>query len=504
MTLRLGRRDGAGLAQGRPPAALFAFYLVPFVILATLNSGGYRYGASDQAFYVPAVLDTLDPALFPRDTPLLAAQTKLTLVDETLALIVSATGMSLPSAFALLYLVALGLVAAGTWSVGTVLYRSTWTAVALLAALTLRHAIARSGTNTLEGYFHPRTMAFGLGALAVGAFLRGRLGAAALALALGAAVHPTTALWFGVWLGTAALVQDPRLRRPALPVLAVGALGAGWMLAAGPLAGRLAPMDAAWLSLLESKDYLFPLQWPAYAWIFNLGYLVIVAAVYRVRSASGLTTDAERALVLGSSVLFVLFLLALVAHALRIAFSFQLQPARIFWMFDFLATAYAVWAVAEWRVPRAGRAAVAAAAIILVSVVRGAYVLHEADRPVLQMGIRGDDWGAVMAFAKTTDKASGWIADPLHAVLYGTSVRVAGERDVLVESVKDAAIGMYSREVAFRTQDRLVALGAFEGLTEERAHDVAATYDMDYLVIDRHLDLPLVFASGDLRVYKLR
>ena len=43
----------------------FAFCL--FVVLATLNSAGYRYGASDQALYIPAVLRHLDPALFPQD-----------------------------------------------------------------------------------------------------------------------------------------------------------------------------------------------------------------------------------------------------------------------------------------------------------------------------------------------------------------------------------------------------------------------------------------------------
>ena len=41
-------------------------------------------------------------------------------------------------------------------------------------ALTLRHAVSRSGTNTLEGYFHPRQLAFSLGALALVAFLSRR------------------------------------------------------------------------------------------------------------------------------------------------------------------------------------------------------------------------------------------------------------------------------------------------------------------------------------------
>ena len=34
----------------------------------TINSAGYRYGASDQAFYAPAILKRIDPSLYPRDS----------------------------------------------------------------------------------------------------------------------------------------------------------------------------------------------------------------------------------------------------------------------------------------------------------------------------------------------------------------------------------------------------------------------------------------------------
>ena len=63
----------------------FTFCLLPFVLLCTLNSAGYRYGASDLAFYIPAALERIDPSLFPRDTPLIASQAKLTMIDETIA-----------------------------------------------------------------------------------------------------------------------------------------------------------------------------------------------------------------------------------------------------------------------------------------------------------------------------------------------------------------------------------------------------------------------------------
>ena len=130
--------------------------------------------------------------------------------------------------------------------------------------------------------------------------------------------------------------------------------------------------------------------------------------------------------------------------------------------------------------------------------------LTAVERTPMQLQIPDDDWGRVMAFAQTTGKTSGWIADPMHAVLYGSSVRVAGKRDVLVEAVKDAAIGMYAREIAVRTEQRVREVGDFNALTADRAARIATRYDMDYLVTEGRLDLPLAFESGALRVYRLR
>ena len=72
-------------------------------MLCTLNSAGYRYGASDLAFYIPAALERIDPSLFPRDTPLIASQAKLTMIDETIAGLSRVTGLGLPPLFATLY-----------------------------------------------------------------------------------------------------------------------------------------------------------------------------------------------------------------------------------------------------------------------------------------------------------------------------------------------------------------------------------------------------------------
>lgn len=485
----------------------FAFSLLPFAILSTLNSAGYRYGASDQAFYVPAVLARLHPALFPRDDGLIASQAHLTLVDEALALLARFSGLSLPVLLAALYLVSLTLLAAAAWLIAARVYRSPWTGAALVAALTLRHAIARSGTNTLEGYFHPRQLAFAIGALAIAALLRQRRMSSLALVFIAGCLHPTTALWFALWIGVACAVDDRRLRvRLGVVALAAAAAGA-WAVTLGPLAGRLVVMDPEWLATLSTKDYLFPLDWPLDAWLINLAYAPIILLIYRRRAAAGLLLRFETGLVAGCLALLLVFAASLLLNAARVALAVQLQIPRIFWMLDFLATIYAVWALAEWtgRVSLR-RAQVTFAAILLASSARGAYVLlvRFPDRPVAQIGVADSDWGRAMAWARTTDRGSGWLADPMHAVKYGTSVRVAGERDVFVEAVKDAAIGMYERSVAIRTRDRLAALGDFESLDAGLARTLAAKYDLDYLVTEGTLQLPVAFESGALRIYRLR
>jgi hypothetical protein len=498
----------------KPAGAVLLF--AAFVALCTLNSAGYRYGVSDQAFYVPAVLLELDPARFPADGPLIRSQAHLTGMDETFAAAARLTNVPLPALLAGAYLVTLALIARGVWTIGRSLYRTRAATLALLFAITLRHAIARSGTNTLEGYFHPRQLAYGLGAVALGGMLRGRLLLPAVCVAGAAIVHPTTALWFAIWIAIAAAVTDRRLRLPLAGAALVAALAAAWMAVAGPLAGRLARMDPDWLATLDSKDYLFPLEWPLWVWTFNLVYVPIVLWVYRRRSALGLLIRGETGLVVGCLSLAVIFAATLPLNAARIALAIQLQVPRIFWMPDFLAVVYTIWFLAEGRsdgrpqgAPSAGlrrRAGVAAALVAIASLSRGAYVklIRFADRPAVQLDIADDDWGRAMRWARTTPTGSGWLADPMHAIRYGTSLRVAGERDVFVEAVKDAAIGMYDRDIALRTRDRIREAADFDRMTPERARALAARHGLDFLITEQPLNLPVAFQSRAVRVYSLR
>jgi hypothetical protein len=484
--------------------AVLAAGAVLFVALAVSNSAGYRYGASDQAFYLPAAARAANPALFPRDAPLLDAQARLTLADNLVGGAVRVFSIELSTVALVGYIGGLLLLYAAALAFGLAVNGSRWAAAALAAALTLRHGISRAGVNTLEGYFHPRLIVFAGGILALAWFLRGRIWLALVLLLLIAPLHPTTGVWFFIWLGIAVMVAN-RHAPSALILTAAAAIVAGvWAVTAGPLSGRLVRMDPVWLAALEGKDYLFPNLWPPYAWLANLAYPVLIGGVAYARWRSGRLAPGERGLVAGACGLLLIFVGSLPFNAARLALIIQLQIPRIFWMLDFLATALII----TWLTERArDRAYLVAAVLVAVAIARGAYIMtiEFPERPLFQANLRADEWRDAMNWAATTPVGSHWLAHPGHAHLYGSSVRLAAARDVFHEAVKDPAIAIYARPIAERVIERSQALPDFDRLDVAAAHALASRYELDYLITEaRGLSLPVAYSNARFVVYRLR
>ena len=163
---------------------LLAVGALVFCILLTANSGGYRYGVSDQAFYIPVVLDQITPGLFPHDRDLIDAQDRFFLFDNWFAPIVQLGGLSLPLAFLAAQLLTLSLLYAAIVGIGRVFYHTWWSVGGLVLLLTIRHRISYTAVNSVEGYFHPRMLAFAIGLSATALFLAGRTRAALVVVAL--------------------------------------------------------------------------------------------------------------------------------------------------------------------------------------------------------------------------------------------------------------------------------------------------------------------------------
>ncbi len=482
-----------------------------FALFATLNAGGYRFGVADQAFYLPAIHRHLDPASFPRDRVLIDDQDRLNVFTAAAAAVVRTTGVPLPALFAGLYAASLILLATGAGAVARRLGASPWGVAAVLAALTLRHRVGITGANTLESYGHPRLLAFAIGVWAVAALLRRRTLPALLLVVAAFVVHPTTALWFGVWVGVAGLVSDRRAR-PWLAVAGLGAVGAaGWAVTSGPLSAQLVRMDPEWLGVLGSKDYLFPDRWPISGWLMAALYAGAVLAPVLWRQRRGLLIEGETGVVAGLCALLALFVVSVPLTASGVALAVQFQVSRVFWMGDLAGTVYLVWLLVDgYPASRAGGAAgpwtrYAALTLLAAGVLRGGYVkwIEHPERPVARLELAPGDWQDAMTWLARTPVATHVLADPGHAWKYGTSVRVAAGRDVLLEEVKDTAMSMYSRRTAMHVLDRIRAIGDFGALTLDHVRALDARYGLDYLVAEQPFDLPVAHRAGRFTVYRL-
>jgi hypothetical protein len=342
--------------------------------------------------------------------------------------------------------------------------------------------------------------------------LRARPASAVALVAAAFVVHPTTALWTGVWAGVTLTAAEPRWRPWLLGSGSAAAAVAVWAIGWGPLSAQVVRMDAAWLGVLELKDYLFATNWPADMWALALLYALVPPLAFAIRRRRGLARPREGAMLLGLAALVALFVATLPFVAARVALAVQFQVSRIFWMLDLTATVYAVWALADGASPRAAetghrrRAAAMAVALVCAAAARGAWVtaVEHPGRPVVQAGLPQDEWQDAMGWLRRQPLATHVLADPSHAWRYGTSVRVAAGRDVYLEEAKDTAMAMYSRRVAMMVAERIGAIGDFAALTPESARALAARFALDVLVTERSLDLPLAYRNTRFSIYRLR
>ncbi len=486
---------------------------IGFCALVTLNSGGYHYGVSDQAFYIPVVLHEIDPHLFPHDGALLDAQDRLLFFDDWFAPIVKVTGVSLPVAFLVGQIVTLLVLYGAIIGVGRALYSSWWTVGGLAVLMTIRHRIPHTSANSVEGYFHPRMLAFAIGMSATALYLSGRTRLALVVVGAALLTHPTTGLWFALLVGGAAMVRGDVAVRPVVTGLAVATAVGVWVLGPG-LWDQLVVMDAMWLRVLTLKDYLVIGGWPLAGWFSNLAITAFVLVVYRYRRSLGVAREREGALVAGCGLLLGFFLLSAPFSYASVALAVQLLANRVFWVIDAVGVVLLAWLLFESplrvRVPRvvAGRRSRRALVVLiaLLALWRGGYrgFVEGEGQPVIQVGRADSDWGTVMSWAATQPIGTLFLADPVHAARYGTSVRADAGRDVYLELFKDSGVAIYSSAVAHRVARRIEDLGDFEQLTAKRARDLATQYEIDFLITERSLDLPVATREGPLVVYALR
>jgi hypothetical protein len=210
---------------------------------------------------------------------------------------------------------------------------------------------------------------------------------------------------------------------------------------------------------------------------------------------------AMKALVWGATALVAVFVLTLPLVVAKVALPVQLQISRVFWLVDFVAL---ICVIGLARSQRAARTI--AVVCIAFACIRGLYVMavERPERALFAIHLPAGLWEDAATWLKSQPSDVHVLADPGHAWKYGTSLRVSAERDVLLEDGKDSAVAIYSHDVARRVVERSAALANFDQLTLERARDLARRYDLDYLVTDAELPLPVVHRNARFRIYALQ
>jgi hypothetical protein len=144
---------------------------------ATILIHGYHVGVEDQGIYLPGILKDLSPSLFPHDAIFFEAQTRPTLIDETIAAVVRTTHLSVEWALLLFHLLTIFLILLGAWRVVRRCFPATgaaWGGLSLLTGLFLL-PIAGTSQYIIDQYMHPRALATGLILLPVADLLPGQM-----------------------------------------------------------------------------------------------------------------------------------------------------------------------------------------------------------------------------------------------------------------------------------------------------------------------------------------
>ena len=145
------------------------------------------------------------------------------------------------------------------------------------------------------------------------------------------------------------------------------------------------------------------------------------------------------------------------------------------------------------------------AVVVALAVARGGYVMfvERAGQPLVRTSPALTDWTRVTSWASARPVGTHFLAEPGHTGSYGVSLRAASGRDVYLDGIKDVGIAIYSREVAHDIARRIADLGRFEALDPPRARRLAQRYDLDYVITEESIDLPLAQRVGRFNIYAL-
>ena len=288
---------------------------------------GYHPGLEDDAFYLAAIKQDLNPSLFPHDADFFRVQFQATVFDKLIAF--SLRWAHVPLEWGILFWqwAVTVLILWGCWRISRRCFAEThaqWAAVTLVAVL-LTLPVSGTGLSLTDQHLHPRALATALILAAIVAVLvpknDRRLLLAGVLLAAAFSVHAIMAA-FGASYCLFLLWKPAERTETEQRCTTVGAAllwSLGWI---------FEPPSDAWRQAAATRSFYFVLRWHWYEWLGVVAPLLLLwwfRALARRRCQTVLAHVAERLVYFGVFQLAVALIILLPARLERLR---PLEPMR--------------------------------------------------------------------------------------------------------------------------------------------------------------------------------
>jgi hypothetical protein len=239
---------------------------------------GYHPGLEDDAYYLAAIKNNLNQALFPHDADFFRVLFQATVFDKLIAFFLRFTHIPLPWGIFFWQCAATFLVLWGCWRIARRCFDETneqWAAVALVAAL-LTLPVSGSGLSLTDQHLHPRSLATALILAAIVAVLDRRRVLAGVLLLLAFPLHlnmtpfGVSYCFFLMWtpqMWKAVKRGQKDEGSPPTAALAMLLIPLGWL---------FEPSSDAWRQAEATRDFYFLVRWHWYEWLGIVGPLVLL------------------------------------------------------------------------------------------------------------------------------------------------------------------------------------------------------------------------------------
>ena len=307
----------------RPSASLIGLALLTAVAIAV---HGYHFGTDDGAVYLPAVVHSVHPDLYPYGAEFFESHADLSIFTAVVGASARFFHLTVEWTVFLWHLLSVFAYLLAAWRLASVCFesaRARWSAV-VLSAMVLTVPAAGTALVLMDPYLTARSASTPLSMLAIVAFLAGNRREAIFWLTLTTLVHPQMALFAA---GCLVVLSLPAKWTAPLFELSPWANATA---AAVPLGFSFSPATPEYHQALEMRTFLSVLHWRWYEWAGVAAPLALLFAFSQVqpRGATPAFRRISRALTLSGVVATAVAVVF--ASSSRLETFLRLQPMRVF------------------------------------------------------------------------------------------------------------------------------------------------------------------------------